>query len=124
MAAVLGGMLCLTSGCGSSERGVTIPKEEQRDPSLPVPGQLQGKERIEFLIGQLNHEKPNRGIACARQLGRLGAEAEPAIPKLEEYIAMEPDSEGFPSEKQKAVFKEALDQIKAAVANKGGGAAK
>lgn len=100
------------AGCDAGKRGagVTPPKEELRDQKAN-PQTYQGPDLIKNAVKNLTFDKPNRSLFAAKSLGKEGANAVIAVPYLKEYIAMETNNDGFPSEAQRDAFKTALQQI-------------
>ena len=70
-------------------------------------------ELFRVLINNLTSEKEAQSIFAAKLLEGYGAEAASAIPALEEYVKMERDMNGFPSDAQREAFQKVLTRIKA-----------
>ena len=112
--AVLAVLIVMNVVWAWKEPGVLLSGTEIRDPANK--GYPTGEEKVQIHTRNLSFEKEGRTLAAARNLGNMGAEAKSAIPRLEELIAVKTDSDGFPSDRQKEAYRDALTKIKAAVA--------
>ena len=119
--ALVAGLLLAAGGCDqiTGTRGIKPPPDELRDQKA-FPARQQGIDLIKTQIENLSFDKEGRTLAAAANLGKAGADAAIAIPRLRELIAMktDPDS-GFPSEDQRAAYQKALDDIIADMNKKG-----
>lgn len=117
--AILAVLLVANVDWGNKPHGVTPPGPVLRN-DKEILGYLTGEEKVQVYTRNLSFEKENRTLAAAQNLGKMGAQAQNAIPRLEELIAAEPDSNDFPSERQKEAYRDALAKIKTAVTEEKG----
>lgn len=101
---LLASCFCLV-GCGGD------PKPTATEPQAPGQMAKTDAEKMTYLIEML-HRKENlkKNAQAARELGRMGAFAEPAIPELQKAIKTSSD------EKVRADAQAAIQEIEAAVA--------
>jgi hypothetical protein len=116
LAVVFGGLAFAVAGCSEATRGrgVTPPPDELRV-EKPIPP----LDSIKMSIRNLTFDKEARTLQAAANLEKKGAEAVIAVPYLKEYSTMETNSDGFPSDRQREVFKKALEFIESDAKSKG-----
>lgn len=117
LAVLFGGLAFAVAGCSEATRGkgVTIPPEE----SNQAPSTKTVEDSVNISIRNLTFDKERRTLIAAQNLARKGAESVKAVPYLKEYSTMETNSEGFPSDTQRAEFKKALESIENDAKQKG-----
>lgn len=103
--------VCLLSGCLAISGCGGNPKPTATEPQAPGQMAKTDQEKMDYLI-QMLHRKGNfkKNAQAARELGRMGAFAEPAIPELQKAIKASSD------EKVRADAQAAVEQIEAAMA--------
>ena len=87
-------------GCGGD------PQPTATEPQAATQMAKTDEQKMEYLIQMLHRENSlKKNAQAARELGRMGAIAEPAIPELRKAIADTPD------DRVRADAKAAIDQI-------------